>query len=172
VSGVHGFWWTLAFLVLFGVSLVAGIVEGAFRFRSWIRSQAETLGEVETENKRLETERGETLQENEELKQENEELIAELENPPDPLPDTLAEWLETIPLITVPNQTYRNDRIELDGFHYSRCVFEDCTFSFRGTKPFRVAESCTVRGVVTNRRQRSADASLARVSEAVRGATS
>lgn len=84
----------------------------------------------------------------EELKQENEELIAESGNRPDPLPDTLEEWLKTTPLTTVPNQTYRNDRIELDGFHYDRCVFEDCTFSFKGNKPFRVAESCRVKGMI------------------------
>ena len=109
-------------------------------------AQIKGLEQAGAENKRLETELSEALQENEELRQENEEMIAELENLPDPLPDTLAEWLQTMLLITVPNQTYRNDRIELDGFHYTRCMFEDCTFSFKGTKPFRVAESCTVRG--------------------------
>jgi hypothetical protein len=82
----------------------------------------------------------------ENLKVENEALIAELDNLPDPVPDTLEEWHKTTPLLTVQNQTFRNDRIELDGFHYARCVFDSCTFSFRGTKPFMVAETCTIEG--------------------------
>lgn len=84
--------------------------------------------------------------ERDELKQENEELIAESENRSSPVPDTLEEWLKTTPLFTVQNRTFRNDRIELDGFHYERCVFDSCTFSFKGTKPFRVAETCRVEG--------------------------
>jgi hypothetical protein len=81
-----------------------------------------------------------------ELELENQELIAESENRPEPLPDTLAEWVDKTPLFTIRNRTYRNDRIELDGRHYDRCVFDSCTFSFKGTKPFTVAESCRVEG--------------------------
>jgi hypothetical protein len=77
-------------------------------------------------------------------KAENEELIAESENRPDPIPDTLGEWLDTTPLLTVQNRTFRNDRVELDGFHYANCVFDACTFWFKGTKPFRVAETCKI----------------------------
>jgi hypothetical protein len=80
------------------------------------------------------------------LKQEKGALIAESESRPDPLPDTLAEWLDSTPLFTVRNRTFRNDRIELDGNHYTRCVFDSCTFSFKGTKPFEVAETCRIVG--------------------------
>jgi len=52
----------------------------------------------------------------------------------------------TTPLLTVANRTYRNDRVELDGCHYANCVFHSCTFSFKGTKPFRVAETCRIEG--------------------------
>jgi hypothetical protein len=74
------------------------------------------------------------------------QLGQERDDRPNPLPDTLEEWLEMTPLFTVANRTFRNDRIELDGFHYERCVFNSCTFSFKGTKPFRVAESCRIEG--------------------------
>lgn len=113
-----------------------------------LRAGYELWTEEEQKRKRAESQLTRVQAAYEELRRENEELIAESESRPSPLPDTLAEWLETTPLITVPNQTYRNDRIELDGFHYERCVFEDCTFSFKGTKPFRVAESCRVKGMV------------------------
>jgi hypothetical protein len=69
---------------------------------------------------------------------------AEQERDKQKLPETLAEWLEATPLITVSNRTYRNERIELDGFHYVRCVFIACTFSYKGPKPFRIAETCRV----------------------------
>ena len=85
-------------------------------------------------------------QERDVLRQENEALIEESENRPVPLPDTLAEWLDSTPLSIVRNQTFRNDRIELDGNHYNRCVFDSCTFSFKGTKPFEVAETCRIEG--------------------------
>ena len=86
----------------------------------------------------------ETKRERDELKRENEELIEESENRPRPLPDTLDEWMDTTPLTTVANRTFRNDRIEFDGFHYANCTFDACTFSFKGTKPFRVAETCKI----------------------------
>ena len=84
--------------------------------------------------------------ERDELRQENEQLIEKSENRPDPLPDTFEEWMNTTPLFTIQNRTFRNDRIELDGFHYANCVFDSCTFSFKGTKPFRVAETCRIEG--------------------------
>jgi hypothetical protein len=34
----------------------------------------------------------------------------------------------------------------LEKIHYARCVFDSCTFSFKGTKPFIVAESCRIEG--------------------------
>jgi hypothetical protein len=122
----------------------------------YIRGLAKRLGEVcgklsgdrenEIRTERLEEELRETTQERDELKRENKRLIEESENRPDPLPDTLAEWLDTTPLITVANRNFRNDRIELDGFHFDNCVFDACTFWFKGTKPFRVAASCQIKG--------------------------
>ena len=102
--------------------------------------------ENEARTERLEEELRETEQERDELKQENEELIAEIKNRPDPIPDTFEEWMDTTPLLTVTNRTIRNDRVELDGCHYANCVFDSCTYSFKGTKPFRVAESCRIEG--------------------------
>jgi hypothetical protein len=94
--------------------------------------------------------RARTLEhERDELKQRNEELVAESENRPDPLPDTLAEWEEIAPPVPIRNRTFRNDRVELDGFYYDACVFDSCTFSFKGTKPFTVAASCRIEGVTT-----------------------
>ena len=90
--------------------------------------------------------REEAQQQRDELKQENQELIAKSENRPDPLPDTLAEWEETAPPVPIRNRTFRNDRVELDGFYYDACVFDSCTFSFKGTKPFTVAASCRIEG--------------------------
>jgi hypothetical protein len=90
--------------------------------------------------------REEAQQQRDELKRENDELIGDSENRPDPLPDTLAEWLDTTPLFTVRNRTFRNDRVELDGFPYTNCTFDSCTFFFKGTKPFEVAETCRIEG--------------------------
>jgi hypothetical protein len=78
--------------------------------------------------------------------QEQARLKAEQERDEQKLPDTFAEWLDKTPLATVRNRTFRNDRIELDGNHYNQCVFDSCTFSFKGTKPFEVAETCQIRG--------------------------
>ena len=115
----------------------------------YIRGLAKRLREVsgklsgDHENE-VRTERLE--QELRETKQERDELIAESENRPDPLPDTLAEWEAIAPPVPVRNRTFRNDRVELDGFYYDACVFDSCTFSFKGTKPFTVAASCRIEG--------------------------
>jgi hypothetical protein len=152
VSTYQGIPWWVGLLIL-GALLLQAVFRAGYALwkeEEQAREKAEArLQNADQERESLGTKLREAEQEREELRQENEELIADSESHPDPLPDTLAEWLKTTPLITVPNQTYRNDRIELDGFHYTRCVFEDCTFSFKGIKPFRVAESCQVRGVVT-----------------------
>jgi len=112
---------------------------------AWLRRDAE-LRKARESQERLNTKLHELEQERAELEAENEELIAR--GQPDKLVDTLEEWLKTTPLTTVPNQTYRNDRIELDGFFYERCTFEDCTFFFKGEKPFRVSADSTVKGMV------------------------
>jgi hypothetical protein len=124
-----------AILTLTALLIVAGVVvffwpwiRGAW---SWLRRDAALRG--------AEAER-------DELKQENEELIAESKDRPDSIPDTLAEWEEIAPPVPVRNRTFRNDRVELDGFYYDACVFDSCTFSFKGTKPFTVAASCRIEG--------------------------
>jgi hypothetical protein len=118
---------------------VGALLLGALLLYALLRAGYELWKEEEQARRKAERER-------DELKQEDEELIAGSENRANPLPDTLTEWLGTTPLFTVANRTFRNDRIELDGFHYVNCVFDSCTFSFRGTKPFRVAETCRIEG--------------------------
>jgi len=112
----------------------------------WLRRDAE-LRKAQEAQDRLRAKLQEVKQERAELEAENDELIARSQ-PGGNLVDTLEEWLKTTPLTTVPNQTYRNDRIELDGFFYEHCTFENCTFSFKGEKPFRVSADSTVKGIV------------------------
>lgn len=142
-------WGTLV-LIVSGFSLLFYVV-----YKQQTESQTAGKGLPESQpsgeaQKQLEERLREVEQERDELRAENEGIIAEAESGSQPayLPDTLEEWLKTTPLTTIPNQTYRNDRIELDGFFYERCTFQDCTFSFRGTKPFRVSADCTVKGMV------------------------
>lgn len=143
---------TLGF-VLWGVSVFLILAAAVY----WLISVVRRRDLLQTENERLgdklrkvEQEREGFRQESEELRKENTELIAEAESGGQPvyLPDTLEEWLKTTPLTTVPNQTYRNDRIELDGYFYEHCTFEDCTFSFRGQKSFRISADSNVKGMV------------------------
>ncbi len=138
-----------------GLLLVFGAMQAWLKFRDWAnglvdqRDQSKAqLHQSEEELRDLDAKLQRAEQEREELKRENEELIAELKSQPEALPPTLEEWLHTTPLTTVPNKTYRNDRIELDGFFYEHCIFEDCTFTFRGTKPFRISADSTIKGVV------------------------
>lgn len=86
VSGVNGYWWTVAFLVLFGLSFVAGLIEGALRIRTWfkgITAKTERLEakarDSERKREELETKLREAEQERDELLTENKELIAEAE---------------------------------------------------------------------------------------------
>jgi cell division protein FtsB len=131
-----------AILALTALLIAAGIVvffwpwiRGAW---SWLRRDAQR-DQLAARARTLELER-------DELKQRNEELIAESENRSDSIPDTLAEWEEIAPPVPVRNRTFRNDRVELDGFYFDNCVFDSCTFSFKGTKPFTVAASCRIEG--------------------------
>ena len=84
-------------------------------------------------------------QERDELRQENQELIGDIQKLKDELEalrlqDPEAKWNNTVksPII---GRTYRNERVELDGFSYSNCKFIHVTFVFRGEKPFDLAHN-------------------------------
>lgn len=44
------------------------------------------------------------------------------------------------PLKPIRDATFINERVSLDGFLYERCTFKDCTFVYRGEKPFGLAD--------------------------------
>jgi hypothetical protein len=127
-------WWAGALLL------------GALLSYALLRAGYELWQEEKEAHDRAEAQTKQAQQERDKLKLQNEELIAESENRPDPLPDTLEEWEKVAPPVPVRNRTYRNDRVELDGFYYDACVFDNCTFSFKGTKPFTVVASCRIEG--------------------------
>ncbi len=41
----------------------------------------------------------------------------------------------------VIGQTFRNRRVELDGYSYTNCTFENVTLVYRGEKPFDLAHN-------------------------------
>jgi hypothetical protein len=50
---------------------------------------------------------------------------------------TAEEWYEQ-PKITVTDANFVGQPVTLDGYHYDRCTFRDCTFVYRGEKPFAI----------------------------------
>ena len=47
-------------------------------------------------------------------------------------------WADPYPFIKVIEQTFRNERVEVDGHSYLRCKFENVTFVLNGTAPFEL----------------------------------
>lgn len=56
------------------------------------------------------------------------------------LPDTpksAEEWYDQ-PKIPVTDAIFERQPVALDGYHYDRCTFRDCTFIYKGEKPFAI----------------------------------
>ncbi len=52
-------------------------------------------------------------------------------------PESAEEWYDQ-PKITVTDATFERQPVTLDGYHYDRCTFRDCTFIYKGEKPFAI----------------------------------
>ena len=58
--------------------------------------------------------------------------------------DADAEWSNTVK-VPIVGKSYRNERVELDGFSYSNCTFVNVTFVYKGQRPYDLAGN-TIQG--------------------------
>jgi hypothetical protein len=58
------------------------------------------------------------------------------------------EHWDKMSLQLVSNQSFRNEIIPLDGYHYDHCKFSNVTFFYRGEKPFKFTNNELFGGIL------------------------